>query len=227
MTRSATLVLLEPPPVHVPSAGEFRAAVARLQATRRSRGPGAALDEFLAVVIGPNWRVAAERDLPGAAEQMERDARTFVDADLPALLAWRFTAHRRPPHRLPRAAYRRYGQRAVVRRGAQAGALLASASRGRASPRSRPLARDHPSRRDRSRPRPLLAAPPSRGRSPGGTRRRAEPHGLGGAPLPLIRETLQPELADLYTLETHLRRHPLPSGLINNGAKANAGTEHP
>ena len=87
-----SLTLLEPPPVHVPSADEFRAANARMLATRRNRGPGAALDEFLTVVVGPNWRVVAELSLPGSAEQMQRDAHTFFDTDLPALLAWRFTA---------------------------------------------------------------------------------------------------------------------------------------
>lgn len=87
-----SLTLLEPPPVHVPSEGEFRAANARLLATRRRRGSGAALEEFLTLVIGPNWRVTAERALPGVTKQMQRDARTFFDSDLPALLAWQFTA---------------------------------------------------------------------------------------------------------------------------------------
>src|SRR5688572_13265688 len=48
-----TLTLIEPPPVHVPSSAEFRAANARLQEVRRVRGPGTALEEFLALVIGP------------------------------------------------------------------------------------------------------------------------------------------------------------------------------
>ena len=33
-----------------------------------------------------------ERHVPGSAEQMRRDAPTFFDADLPALLAWQFSA---------------------------------------------------------------------------------------------------------------------------------------
>ena len=87
-----TLTLIEPPPVHVPSAEEFRAANARLLEARRARGPGAALEEFLALVVGPEWRTEVEQRLPGAAEQMERDTATFFDTDLPALLSWRFTA---------------------------------------------------------------------------------------------------------------------------------------
>jgi pimeloyl-ACP methyl ester carboxylesterase len=85
-----TMALLEPPPVHVPSAAEFRTANQRLLATRRARGPAAALEEFLTLVVGPNWRATAERALPGSAHQMQRDASTFLDTDLPALLTWDF-----------------------------------------------------------------------------------------------------------------------------------------
>ena len=87
-----TLTLIEPPPVHVPSSAEFRAANARLQEVRRARGPSTALEEFLALVIGPDWRTEVEQRLPGAAEQMQRDTTTFFDTDLPALLSWRFDA---------------------------------------------------------------------------------------------------------------------------------------
>ena len=87
-----TLTLIEPPPVHVPSSAEFRAANARLQEARRARGPGTALEEFLSLVIGPDWRTEVEQRLPGAAEQMQRDTTTFFDTDLPALLSWRFDA---------------------------------------------------------------------------------------------------------------------------------------
>ena len=87
-----TLTLIEPPPVHVPSAAEFRAANARLQEVRRARGPVTALEEFLGLVIGPNWRTEVEQRLPGAAKQMQRDTTTFFDTDLPALLSWRFDA---------------------------------------------------------------------------------------------------------------------------------------
>lgn len=87
-----SLTLIEPPPVHVPSAPEFRAANERLFAARHARGPEVALDEFLTRVIGPDWRTDMERHVPGSAEQTRRDARTFFDVDLPALLEWRFSA---------------------------------------------------------------------------------------------------------------------------------------
>lgn len=87
-----TLTLIEPPPVHVPSSPEFRAANARLQEARQARGPGTALEEFLGRVIGSDWRTEVEQRLPGAVEQMQRDTTTFFDTDMPALLSWRFDA---------------------------------------------------------------------------------------------------------------------------------------
>lgn len=88
--RVHSLTLIEPPPVHVPSADEFRAANDRLIASRREQGPQAALDEFLTIVIGRDWQQAAEEALPGSPTQMRHDVATFFDTDLPALLAWRF-----------------------------------------------------------------------------------------------------------------------------------------
>lgn len=85
-----TLTLIEPPPVHTPSAEEFRAANDRLLRTRRDDGVAAALDAFLTMLIGPGWRDEVDGLVPGAAAQMERDAATFFDTDLPALLGWRF-----------------------------------------------------------------------------------------------------------------------------------------
>ncbi|WP_233506844.1 alpha/beta fold hydrolase [Jiangella anatolica] len=85
-----SLVVVEPPPVHAPSAPDFRAANRRLVRTRRLHGAHGALDEFLTLVIGPSWRSDAERSVPGSAAQMDRDAATFFDTDLPALLAWPF-----------------------------------------------------------------------------------------------------------------------------------------
>ena len=87
-----TLTLIEPPPVHVASAEEFRTANVRLQEARRERGPSAALEEFLILVIGPDWRSEIQQRLPSAAAQMERDTATFFDTDLPALLSWHFDA---------------------------------------------------------------------------------------------------------------------------------------
>jgi pimeloyl-ACP methyl ester carboxylesterase len=87
-----SLTLIEPPPVHTPSASEFVATNERLVRTRQQRGARVALDEFLGMVIGPGWRDEVEGLVPGAARQMERDTVTFFDTDLPALLDWEYDA---------------------------------------------------------------------------------------------------------------------------------------
>jgi pimeloyl-ACP methyl ester carboxylesterase len=88
--RVSSLALIEPPPVHTASAVEFREANERLMQTRDERGPAEALDQFLSLVIGPGWRTTIEHWLPESSRQMERDAATFFDCDMPALLSWNF-----------------------------------------------------------------------------------------------------------------------------------------
>ena len=66
--------------------------VARAHVVGVSYSGAVALDRFLTRVIGPDWRAAIDRTLPGAADQMQQDTGTFFDTDLPALLAWRFGA---------------------------------------------------------------------------------------------------------------------------------------
>lgn len=88
--RAHSLTLIEPPPVHIPSADEFRAVNDRLITSRQEQGLEAALDEFLTIVVGPDWQQVAEEQLPGSSTQMRRDTSTFFDTDLPALLTWRF-----------------------------------------------------------------------------------------------------------------------------------------
>ncbi|WP_191090915.1 alpha/beta fold hydrolase [Serinicoccus hydrothermalis] len=87
--RVATLTLIEPPPVHVPAGPDFRAANADLLERSLADGPAAALEHFLTLVSGPGWAAAYEHLLPGAVAQARRDARTFFEVDVPALLTWR------------------------------------------------------------------------------------------------------------------------------------------
>ena len=48
----------------------------------------AALDEFMTMLVGPDWRDAPEEVIGGRVVDMERDAHAFFASDLPALLAW-------------------------------------------------------------------------------------------------------------------------------------------
>ncbi|MDX1619929.1 MAG: alpha/beta hydrolase [Nitriliruptorales bacterium] len=86
-----SLVLIEPPPVHIPSRDDFLAANDRLMRTRREQGVAAAFEEFMTTLVGPDWETDSERRLPGSAEQMRRDATIFFDTDVPALLEWEFS----------------------------------------------------------------------------------------------------------------------------------------
>lgn len=89
--RVAGLVLVEPPPSTAEHRAEFLAVVADLLDLRRRQGVDAALDAFLAMQAPPDWWAALAPVVPDARTQVARDAATFLDADLPALLAWTFT----------------------------------------------------------------------------------------------------------------------------------------
>lgn len=86
-----TLCLIEPPPLQVASAEEFRAACRRLIAQYRQEGAAATLEDFMSGLAGPEWRADLEQAIPGAVAATERDAPTFFESDLAALLAWRFS----------------------------------------------------------------------------------------------------------------------------------------
>lgn len=87
-----TLTVIEPPPAHTPDSAPFQAANAQLLQAYQTNGPLAALDEFMTMLTGPDWRQKTERDLPGSLAAMQRDATTFFESDVPALLSWRFEA---------------------------------------------------------------------------------------------------------------------------------------
>jgi pimeloyl-ACP methyl ester carboxylesterase len=93
-SRVHTLTVIEPPPVHIPSAEEFIAANHELIRLHQTRGASFALDSFLTRLMGPDWRDELERHLPGSVQQVERDADTFFETDIPALLSWDFSPER-------------------------------------------------------------------------------------------------------------------------------------
>lgn len=90
--RVLSLVLIEPPPIITPDPEDFRDVSSRLVDQSRREGAAAALAAFDEVVGSADWWAVVDRELPDARAQMERDARTFFEHDLPALLAWQFTA---------------------------------------------------------------------------------------------------------------------------------------
>ncbi len=90
--RVASVCVIEPPPVHIRSAQEFRAANTEMGEDYRTRGPQMAVDRFLSRLVGPDWRRDITRYLPDGVEQITRNADTFFGTDLLALLSWEFTA---------------------------------------------------------------------------------------------------------------------------------------
>jgi pimeloyl-ACP methyl ester carboxylesterase len=81
-----SLVLLEPPK----TTEETRPSevFAKVIEKYRSGDAGGAVDSFMALFGGPNWRTEVQRTVPGGPEQAARDAATFFDVELPALRAW-------------------------------------------------------------------------------------------------------------------------------------------
>lgn len=92
--RVASVVLVEPPPVHTAFAAEFAGVNADLAGVFDRQGAEVALETFLSRLLGAGWRAATEGALPGSVAQMERDAATFFRHDMPALLVWPFDADR-------------------------------------------------------------------------------------------------------------------------------------
>jgi pimeloyl-ACP methyl ester carboxylesterase len=88
--RIGALVLIEPPPLHTPSADDFLAANSHLLEVHQTRGTAAALDEFMSLLDGAGWRDRLDSFVDGGSEQMDRDARTFFESDIPALMGWDF-----------------------------------------------------------------------------------------------------------------------------------------
>ncbi|WP_077488483.1 alpha/beta fold hydrolase [Sinomonas mesophila] len=86
----ASLSLLEAPPTHTGAGERLRELSVELAAVHAESGPAAALDSFMRLLAGPDWRAAREAAIPGSVEALERDAPAFFGGDMPAVLGWRF-----------------------------------------------------------------------------------------------------------------------------------------
>jgi pimeloyl-ACP methyl ester carboxylesterase len=85
-----SLVLLEPPKTTEPY-DRFEVFEPLIAQHRAGDGKGA-VDAFMALVGGPDWRTEVQRTVPGGPEQAEADVATFFEVELPALGAWTFNA---------------------------------------------------------------------------------------------------------------------------------------
>lgn len=85
-----SLILLEPPLVSDALAAPLGEMFAPLLEQYRSGDVLGAVDAFVRIVGGVGWRDELARVLPGSVAQIERDAATFFEVEVPALFAWRF-----------------------------------------------------------------------------------------------------------------------------------------
>jgi pimeloyl-ACP methyl ester carboxylesterase len=89
-----SLVVLEPAIMPADTAAEFAEAAVPLLEAYRSGDLAKAVDLFLSMVCGPNWRTEVSDTVPGGPEQAEKDAATFFDVEFPALQEWVFDGAR-------------------------------------------------------------------------------------------------------------------------------------
>jgi pimeloyl-ACP methyl ester carboxylesterase len=85
-----SLVVVEPPPAGTAYDAEFRDLCQELVDDRRERGTAAALDDFMAMLVGAGWRSDQEAVREGSVAQVEEGAELFFEAELPSLLGWSF-----------------------------------------------------------------------------------------------------------------------------------------
>ena len=89
-----SLVLLEPPLMTAEGTADFFETAAPLREAYRSGDVRQAVDSFLGMVCGPDWRTEVAKTVPGGPEQAENDAATFFEVEFPALEKWVFDSER-------------------------------------------------------------------------------------------------------------------------------------
>lgn len=87
-----SLVLLELPLLTVPGGQKLVEAMAPAVERFKAGDGGGAVDAFLQIVGGTEWRKDVVRTVPGGPEQAATDVRTFFDVEMPALADWKFDA---------------------------------------------------------------------------------------------------------------------------------------
>ncbi len=85
-----SLVVLEPAIMPADTAAAFVESSEPLLAAYRSGDAAKAVDLFLSMVCGSDWRTEVASSVPGGPEQAENDAATFFEVEFPALQAWVF-----------------------------------------------------------------------------------------------------------------------------------------
>ena len=85
-----SLCLLEPPLMSAEVAAAFGEMLAPAVEAYGAGDGARAVDLFMTLVGGADWRNEVSAVLPGGVAQAERDAATFFEVELPALPSWTF-----------------------------------------------------------------------------------------------------------------------------------------
>ena len=129
--------------------------------TYETNGPLVALDEFMTMLSGPDWRAETERDVPGSLATMQRDAATFFESDVPKLLSWRFGADDAAGIGCPVLCVSGSDSGPWFARARGGGSSVASARREHGGAGRRPFDRHHPHPRRGNDPGRLPAPKPT------------------------------------------------------------------
>ncbi len=86
-----SLTLLEPALLDVPSGGALVEALGASVPMYESGDKAGAVNGFLRVVCGKDYRRVIETQLPGALDQAVADADAFFTSEFPAIAEWQFT----------------------------------------------------------------------------------------------------------------------------------------
>jgi pimeloyl-ACP methyl ester carboxylesterase len=89
-----SLVLLEPAIIPTDTIESFMEAAAPLLEAYRSGDVAKALDLWMSAVSAADWRRVVASNVPGGAEQAEKDASTFFEVELPTVREWVFDGDR-------------------------------------------------------------------------------------------------------------------------------------
>ncbi len=89
-----SLVLLEPAIFPAEIASTVTGMLAPAFEAYRSGDTRGAVDSFLSMVGGPDWRTEIAKTVPGGPEQAEKDAATYFEVEAPALEKWTFDSDR-------------------------------------------------------------------------------------------------------------------------------------
>ncbi|MDQ3765095.1 MAG: alpha/beta hydrolase [Actinomycetota bacterium] len=87
-----SLALFDPPLLTAPSAPQWLEAVGPSVEKYMAGDRIGAIDDLFSAAGGPDWRSEMNRAVPGAAGQVEKDAATLVESDIPSAQEWRFGA---------------------------------------------------------------------------------------------------------------------------------------